>query len=61
MEGIWTKNRQGRRLNVFLFTDLLLLCEPARSKPGMFKPHIDVSSQTTYSFSLKLIIIVSFT
>ncbi|RKP06297.1 Dbl homology domain-containing protein [Thamnocephalis sphaerospora] len=41
MEGVWIKGRQGRRLHAFLFTDLLLLCEAARSQPGMFKPYLD--------------------
>ncbi|KAI9595766.1 Dbl homology domain-containing protein [Syncephalis fuscata] len=41
MEGVWIKGRQGRRITAFLFTDLLLLCEPARAQIGMYKPYLD--------------------
>ncbi|KAI8056614.1 hypothetical protein BDF22DRAFT_773196 [Syncephalis plumigaleata] len=40
MEGVWIKGRQGRRITAFLFTDLLLLCEPARAQAGMYKPYL---------------------
>ncbi|RKP26527.1 hypothetical protein SYNPS1DRAFT_21728 [Syncephalis pseudoplumigaleata] len=40
MEGVWMKGRQGRRITAFLFTDLLLLCEPARAQAGMYKPYL---------------------
>jgi hypothetical protein len=43
MEGVWIKGRQGRRITAFLFTDLLLLCEPARAQAGMYKPYLAVS------------------